>query len=313
MNSATTGLRPGDFVEVKTPDEILRTLDAEGAIDHLPFMPEMVEFCGRRSQVSRRVVTTCCYSGRAGSPRSFHTDDVVTLDGLRCSGSAHDGCQKGCMIFWRERWLRKVDSPSAPQTKVDSAARERLRARLKVTSRPQIYFCQASEVLKSTYFLASRNQKFGSYVREIRAGNFTAPQMVKIVCIWALWRLRMLLLGLYSRGRKGVLPDVTLGLKPGEFVEIKPMPQIRETLNEYGRNRGLFFSPDMRLFCGTRRRVVGRLDKIIVDGTGEMKQLQNTVHLDDSTCGCAYLGLGRGGCSRNEYVYWREIWLNRSN
>ncbi|PYT91924.1 MAG: hypothetical protein DMG36_16745, partial [Acidobacteria bacterium] len=52
-------LRPGDLVEVKSPEEILQTLDNEGTLDRLPFMPEMIEFCGRRFQVSKRVVKTC--------------------------------------------------------------------------------------------------------------------------------------------------------------------------------------------------------------------------------------------------------------
>ena len=108
MGQRSAKLRRGDFVEVKAPDEILQTLDAEGASDHLPFMPEMLEFCGRRFRVSRRALTIC-FSG-PGASRGFRADDVLTLDGVRCSGSAHDGCQKGCMIFWREDWLRKVEN-----------------------------------------------------------------------------------------------------------------------------------------------------------------------------------------------------------
>jgi len=51
MKKTTKKLRPGDFVEVKAPAEILQTLDGEGTLDQLPFMPEMVEFCGRKFQV----------------------------------------------------------------------------------------------------------------------------------------------------------------------------------------------------------------------------------------------------------------------
>ena len=66
MKKTSKKLRPGDFVEVKAPAEILQTLDAEGTLDQLPFMPEMVEFCGRKFQVSKRVVKTCYYT-KAGS------------------------------------------------------------------------------------------------------------------------------------------------------------------------------------------------------------------------------------------------------
>ena len=61
---------------------------------------------------------------------------------------------------------------------------------------------------------------------------------------------------------------------------MKSLPSIIETLNEKGYNRGLYFSPDMRLWCGKQCRVKGRLDKIIVDGTGQMRQLRNTVCLE---------------------------------
>ena len=78
--------------EPKTPDEIVQTLDAEGASDHLPFMSEMLEFCGRTFRVSRRALTICISGPDTGVPRRFRVDDVVTLDSVRCSGTAHDGC-----------------------------------------------------------------------------------------------------------------------------------------------------------------------------------------------------------------------------
>jgi hypothetical protein len=93
------------------------------------------------------------------------------------------------------------------------------------------------------------------------------------------------------------------------LVEVRPIENIVETLNETAHNRGLWFSPDMRLLCERQQRVARRIDKLIVDGTGEMRQLRNTVYLEGSLCGCAYVAFG--GCSRCEFVYWREIWLRR--
>ena len=37
-------LRVGEVVEVRTAEEILATLDEHGALDSLPFMPEMLRF-----------------------------------------------------------------------------------------------------------------------------------------------------------------------------------------------------------------------------------------------------------------------------
>jgi len=59
----TATLRSGDFVEIRTPEEILQTLDVDRTLDQLPFMPEMVEYCGKRFRVAKRVVKTCSYTG----------------------------------------------------------------------------------------------------------------------------------------------------------------------------------------------------------------------------------------------------------
>src|SRR5262249_30747550 len=49
----------GDWVEVRSKDEILRTLDKNGQLDGLPFMPEMFKFCGRQLRVYKRAHKTC--------------------------------------------------------------------------------------------------------------------------------------------------------------------------------------------------------------------------------------------------------------
>jgi hypothetical protein len=129
------------------------------------------------------------------------------------------------------------------------------------------------------------------------------------IVTFTFWRLRRAIAGPYAHGRPGTTPVEALSLQPGEWVEIKPLDSIIATLNEHGNNRGLRFSPDMGLLCGRRMRVRSRIDRIITDGTGEMRQLRNTVCLEGSLCGCEYLTWG--GCSRSEVVYWREIWLRR--
>ena len=40
-------MRAGDRVELRSPAEILATLDERGCLDGLPFMPEMLGFFGR--------------------------------------------------------------------------------------------------------------------------------------------------------------------------------------------------------------------------------------------------------------------------
>ena len=57
--SRALGLRAGDWVEVRSAAEILATLDERGRLDALPFMPEMLQYCGRRFRVFKSAHKTC--------------------------------------------------------------------------------------------------------------------------------------------------------------------------------------------------------------------------------------------------------------
>ena len=103
----TANLRHGDTVAVRSLGEILATLDADAKLEGLPLMPEMVPYCGRTFKVYRRAEKTCVEGvGNRGM------SNTVFLEGLRCDGSLHDGCQRGCLFFWKEAWLKPaMDSP----------------------------------------------------------------------------------------------------------------------------------------------------------------------------------------------------------
>src|SRR5262249_40979173 len=157
-------------------------------------------------------------------------------------------CQRACMIFWREAWLRKVDADVAGGT-LDPGDDERLRARLKTRTDPTRYFCQASELFQITNKL-TRPEQLRRCVREVRAGHCGPFEMLRRLGIWVYWRIRRKLLGEYARGQSSVTPADTLVLQAGEWVEVKPLEEIVQTLDPKGHNRGLYFSPDMRLACG---------------------------------------------------------------
>jgi len=308
MEQTAPKLFPGDFVEVKSMPEILATLDRDGSLDKLPFMPEMAEYCGKRFRVSRRI-TKICTSGTGYSERVFRGNDVVFLDGLRCSGADHDGCQKACMIFWRQAWLRRVEDLPAPALATSQNAQP-LCTRLKTRLDAETYFCQASQLLKAAAPLSKKGRLMNCF-SDIPARNSSIPQMAQRLGTWFYWKIRRKLFGLYARGQSKSTPVESLNLQPGEWVEVKPIESIIPTLDERAQNRGLWFAPDMRLLCGKRTRVASRIDKIIVDGTGKMRTLHNTVHLEGSVCGCTQVA-AFGGCSRCELAYWREIWLRRA-
>jgi hypothetical protein len=303
-------IRLGDLVEVKSANEIAATLDSDGTLDRLPFMPEMISYCGNRFRVSQKVVIVCSSGTKTGSVlRSFQNNDVVLLEGLRCSGAEHDGCQKSCTIFWREAWLRKIDK-GTPTADVTALGAEQLRSSLKTKVGPNKYFCQASELVRSTKALSKR-ERYAKCIDEVRFGNCGLLDMVHRIVVFLFWKVHRAVFGHYAKGRLKPTPIASLNLEAGELVQVKPLENISCTLDENASNRGLWFSPSMRLLCHQQRKVERRIEKLIVDGTGEMRQLKNTVFLEDSHCSCPHIALG--GCSRQEYVYWREIWLQRSS
>src|SRR5581483_10391233 len=119
INGSTCQFRAGDWVQVRSKEEILRTLDANGRLDELPFMPEMLEFCGKTLRVGKRAHKTCDPALGIGGRKMSGT---VHLENIRCNGAAHDGCEAGCLIFWKEAWLKPLDGATEPAA--DSRAYE---------------------------------------------------------------------------------------------------------------------------------------------------------------------------------------------
>jgi hypothetical protein len=318
MNPSRTSsrLRAGDLVTVRTSHEILKTLDANGTLDDLPFMPEMLEFCGKRFRVRNRVVQATIDGAFLGHHtesfvREFRNNDVVILQDVRCSGAQHHGCQRGCAIFWKEAWLEKSDDSyhaRGSNRHTVTAASDELPWILKTRTEPAKYFCQSSEFLKATLHLSSV-QRFKKCFSAIAAGNVSAWGMMRRILVWMWWKTHTKLIGQHACGTKEKTPTEFLGLQPGEMVEVKSLQEIIATLNKNGHNRGLHFSADQRPFCGGRYRVRSRADNFIAEGTGEMKHFRNTVILEDVLCDSACFAFG--GCYRADLLYWREIWLRR--
>ena len=54
-------LKAGEWVEVREREQILATLDEQGCLENMPFMQEMLEYCGKRYRVFKRADKTCQY------------------------------------------------------------------------------------------------------------------------------------------------------------------------------------------------------------------------------------------------------------
>lgn len=104
-----------------------------------------------------------------------------------------------------------------------------------------------------------------------------------------------------------VIPH-TLGLQPGDWVEVRAISEIQSTLDENGRLGGLAFTSEMRAYCGRRFRVFERLELLYNEYTRQQRKVKNTVLLADVYCH----GVGFG-CHRRCFHFWREAWLKRAN
>jgi len=303
-------VRPGDWVEVRDPLEILETLDQNGARDGLPFMPEMLEHCGKRFKVLRRAEKTCVeVAGNNYAIREFLNNDVVLLDGLRCPGSSHDGCQRLCLLFWKTAWLKLAPrEPSANSAHPEGLNVLRSKLRTKISA--DRYFCQSSQLSAATNSRQlGRTEILLKSLRDVLSGAVGVAKMLPLVLVPLYRKLRDAIVG-----RPRLLGTLTktpvggLNLRPGEFVEIRDLEEMRQTLDTRGRNRGMACDIELKKFCGKRYRVLARLDRMISESTGEMRSVQGTVLLDGNTCMCARVV---GGCPRFEFTYWREAWLKR--
>ena len=292
--------RRGDLVEVLGQGEIVATLDAEGKLEGLPFMPEMAKYCGRRFRLERRVEKVFL-DGRGYKAR---LPETVLLKEVRCDGSAHGGCQTGCLLLWKEAWLKPANGASRSS---DGNSLPLLQKPACVPSNGK-FCCQPTELVGATKPLSWWH--WGAHARDYFFGERSLGELLRMVLLTAVNKIRRRLgLHLYGKvcGNRKKTPAVSLDLQPGELVRVKSRKEIRDTLDRLGRNRGMAFTTDMVRYCGGTYRVARRVEKAVLEWSGEMRPFTNTVALEDVTCS----GVALGCCGRQCYHLWREAWLER--
>ena len=318
-------LRVGEIVEVRSEAEILATLDAMGELESLPFMPEMLQFCGRRLRVDKLAVKLCDTIGSTGM---YRMRNAVHLEGVRCDGQAHGGCQAGCLIYWKEAWLKRVpatDDPSpAPDPDAPGCTHAGLLAATRKAGSPpgdERFSCQATELLRAAP-TAVPPWDVAQYVRDVRSGNASLAATIRALAVGLFNEFQDLSRRFLPRplrirggtrlpfiqGRLERTPDGSLDLQPGELVRVKSKQEIVGTLDGSNSNRGLSFDPEMLWYSGRQARVLRRVERTIDERTGELLHLKRPcIVLEGVTCRGAY----HRCCPRADYPYWREIWLER--
>jgi hypothetical protein len=323
-------LHAGDRVRVRSRDEIVATLDADGRVDGLPFMQEMLAFVGRTftvEAVTHRTCDTIKNTGTSGTTRRM--ERAVHLRDVRCDGSGHGGCQALCLIFWKEDWLEKVPTgdngdigdsrpvpPADPRVDVPPVIEAASKRQGSTEAKP-LYSCQATELVGATSFVSARDPRM--WIADLRSRNATLRTAFGGFALLALGSLRRKTawlpgpLRVRSRriwpvltptGEKRTYPPQNL--QPGELVEVRPKEEI-EAILDPNEARGPRFAPGMLLDCGRQARVLTRINRIIDERSGRMLKLRDCILLEDVWCD----GDDRALCRRKIYTYWREEWLRR--
>ena len=339
-SSTTRGvlnLKAGEWIEVRSREEILATLDERGRLDNLPFMPEMLRYCGQRLRVSKRADKTCDPAHVPWSIRRM--TNAVHLDGIRCDGAGHGGCQASCLIFWKEAWLKRATEDVLPAGSLSSskahgedseayteakiiAASERVNA-----EGDTVFSCQATELRSFTSQMRSLDPR--QYIRDLRSGNLVSGlaansrshRMLETL-LGVIQILRSVTIDIFNRvqarqhgvpypliqGLATQAPIERLDLQPGELVQVRSKEEIVATLGKDQRNRGLWFDSEMLPYCGGIFRVLRRVQRIIDENTGKMIQMKYPcIMLEGVVCKSDFHRL----CPRAIYAYWRENWLTR--
>jgi hypothetical protein len=70
----------------------------------------------------------------------------------------------------------------------------------------------------------------------------------------------------------------------------------------------MWFGAETVRHCGQVHRVLGRVTRLIEERSGEMREMKiPAIILDGVTASGEFMRF----CPQNEYVFWREIWLER--
>jgi hypothetical protein len=341
-------LRIGDWVQVRSKEEILQTLDGDGRLEGMPFMPEMLGFCGKKLQIHKIAHKTCDYSVYPYRTRRLRR--TLHLQ-TRCDGAAHDGCEAGCLLYWKEDWLKAVSEEAAANIpeRIEAQPKEINDAQTragctesevwaqvsvqKTEDGPPTYICQMTQIPFATTPLAWWDLR--QYVEDYLSGNVTLGRILSGLIYWTYYSLSQAGIGvgrpmrwLYDKlcpiwggslfpRRPGVIPEgqptplVELNLQPGELVRVKSHEQILRTVDTSNRNRGMYWDAELVPYCGGTYKVLKRVTKLIGERTGKMQEMKSPcIVLDSVVCQARYSSC-RLFCPKGMYPYWREIWLER--
>jgi hypothetical protein len=108
-------LQPGEWVQIRSKEEITATLTSDGRNRGLWFDREMALFCGGTYRVRQRISRFIDEAGDNCGRMVEMKSDAVTLENVYCGGEHSPSrwfCARQIYPYWRDCWLRRVAAPA---------------------------------------------------------------------------------------------------------------------------------------------------------------------------------------------------------
>jgi len=107
-------LKAGDWIEVKSKEEIASTITPSGFNRGMRFDVEMLKYTGQRYRVQQRV--DAIIHEKTGKFNRMKTA-CIQLENVFCRAECTEkrlACPRASSTYWREIWLKRVDPTQGP-------------------------------------------------------------------------------------------------------------------------------------------------------------------------------------------------------
>jgi hypothetical protein len=175
---------------------------------------------------------------------------------------------------------------------------------------------------------------FRQYIRDVTTRNYSLGFVTRILTLRGLQKLMgigvayRVWLWLYNRiaTRAGMpahfdvhgaipngqpTPPSGSDLRAGDWVRVRSLGDIVQTINASNRNKGLSFDHEAVGYCGSRYQVHSVVEKIIDERKGTMLAMHNPcITLAGAICKGEY-SPRRLMCPRASIHYFRPLWVER--
>ncbi len=282
-------------------------------------------------QVGKRAHKTCDPAVGIGGRKMAST---VHLENIRCDGSAHDGCEAGCLIFWKEAWLKRTRRRGVPRASASGARRSRAQCTedaLRSASRSR------RPPAKPNRPMCARTRRSSSRRNRCAGGTCASTSRITrratsacrswpsacctqlgepspkpasasaLRCAGSTTSSSALIGGTpYPLRPFGVpkgtpTPKAQLDLQDRRAGSRQAVQEILKTLDSNYRNRGLYFDAEMVPFTEREYDVERRQKQIIDEETGKMIRFKtDAIMLKDVVCEARY-AICRRFCPRAIY------------